>query len=1119
MKNLIIILLFLPLVSLAQKPRLVIRSGIQNIAMMVSISPDNKLGLTVDKKQELILWELGSGRQLQNFQNIQAADFGPDNKSIDVVTSNLTFRTIDYSGKVIYESPVKSRPNIEPMSYSYYRKSGYYLENGLIYSREKGYLCRIVPEHYSIVQHYSEQLNLLAIASDNMVQLCMVPSGEIVKTIKTNLVNQFKTIEQIKFTQVSPDGKYLLAGNNFSLEILDIASGDSIYGYALPVNLRDYMKMDRAFIDNASFSPDSKKLLILGAEVIKMVDIVSRRELWSHPQKEIPIQGPYENQRGLIHFSDDGDKALIGYKTKFLYLHSDDGAIISRLIGVSKSLTKYHQLRENLNALFLEQGDNLISWNLASGAVQKTTTVEQPLSMYPVQISSNGTTFYRFWQEISGQSGKTTELESVGDINNYDARNISLSFDDKYLLHIGDYNKKDYLNSMNMDQLIVADLSTKKIKWRKSEYNIATFAHHSNVVAAASTWYSFKKSIYLFNGVTGDSLRAIPVDENLNNTNKLYFSPNDTYLTLDLAGEKSRIQPEDSQLLINVASGVVTRISKQLPNGKYFVFLAFSPDEKYIIAKEWFNPREENFNNGDLFFYDMLQQKWDLNKTIKTNEKNDIISVSVTKDNRFMFTNTEISNVRLWDLDSKALKASLYPFSSSGEWAVVTPEGRFDASSEAQNEIYFVKGINTFPLEILYETYYTPRLLPRILAGEQLAPIDADFDNLHKAPIAKISYEQKARNLFVDDEGSLTYDNISGVAEITVNATSEDDKISEIRLFHNGKIVNLATRGLFVTDDATGTEAKKYTINLLPGHNSFRAIALNSQRTESKPDEITVNFKADTKPVTNLPNKTAGNGIIDAVDRNATLHLVVVGINQYQNKSMVLNYALADATSFKDELEKDAKSIIANIKTYFIADNEATKAGFENALNAVKQYAKLQDIFIFYYAGHGVIGKDKEFYLVPNDVSDLKNVQSELEQKGIPAKLLQEYAVDIAAQKQLFILDACQSAGAFNEMLSSDGDKQKSIAVVSRTTGTHWIAASGAQQFANEFASLGHGVFTYVMLGALKGSAASNKMITVNGLKNYLQNEVPEMMKKYSGTLQYPASYGFGNDFPVEVIK
>jgi hypothetical protein len=57
------------------------------------------------------------------------------------------------------------------------------------------------------------------------------------------------------------------------------------------------------------------------------------------------------------------------------------------------------------------------------------------------------------------------------------------------------------------------------------------------------------------------------------------------------------------------------------------------------------------------------------------------------------------------------------------------------------------------------------------------------------------------------------------------------------------------------------------------------------------------------------------------------------------------------------------------------------------------------------------------------------------------------------------------------------------------------------------------------LLNALKGGAAANKQITVNGLKNYLQQGVPELMKKYSGTLQYPASYGFGNDFPVEIVK
>jgi len=248
--------------------------------------------------------------------------------------------------------------------------------------------------------------------------------------------------------------------------------------------------------------------------------------------------------------------------------------------------------------------------------------------------------------------------------------------------------------------------------------------------------------------------------------------------------------------------------------------------------------------------------------------------------------------------------------------------------------------------------------------------------------------------------------------------------------------------------------------------------------------------------------------------------LVVVGINLYKNPKMSLNYALADATAFKDEVEKDAKTVIASVQTYFVTDGAADKTGILKALQQVQQNAKPQDVFVFYYAGHGVIAEgNKEFYLVPNDVTDLHNVDEALKEHGIAAKHLQQYAVNIQAQKQLFILDACQSAGAFAEMLSADGNQQKNIALVARSTGTHWMAASGAQQFANEFSTLGHGAFTYVLLQALKGEAASNKMITVDGLKDYMQTGVPALMKKYNGSQQTPASYGFGNDFPVEILK
>jgi hypothetical protein len=393
--------------------------------------------------------------------------------------------------------------------------------------------------------------------------------------------------------------------------------------------------------------------------------------------------------------------------------------------------------------------------------------------------------------------------------------------------------------------------------------------------------------------------------------------------------------------------------------------------------------------------------------------------------------------------------------------------------------------------------------------------------DLRNAPEVKISYAAIQRNLIVEDDKPI-YQNTTGEAEITVTAKAPDDGIDEIRLFHNGKIVNLVTRNLIVDDDSKPKSAtKKYSISLLPGQNSIRAVALNTQRTESKPDEIMVYFNRENNSANSPSNSNpVSSEYIAEIDKSATLHLIVVGINKYQNSAMSLNYALADATTFRQEFEKDARTIVADVKTYFIADDDANKAGITQAFETVAKNAKQQDVFVFYYAGHGVINKNNnEFYLVPNDITDLKNVSETLVQKGIAANLLQEYATKIAAQKQLFILDACQSAGAFQAMITETSNKQKSIAVVARTTGTHWIAASGAQQFANEFSQLGHGAFTYVLLEALKGSATVEKMITVNGLKNYLQLGVPELMKKYNGTLQYPASYGFGNDFPVEVMN
>ena len=490
-----------------------------------------------------------------------------------------------------------------------------------------------------------------------------------------------------------------------------------------------------------------------------------------------------------------------------------------------------------------------------------------------------------------------------------------------------------------------------------------------------------------------------------------------------------------------------------------------------------------------------------------------VSNISFTQNDSILYTINADKTMNAYNAITGKFYGTLYVFENSTDWVFVGDDGRFDGTDNGMKKLYYLNGRETINLDKLYEKYYTPNLFVRLTSGESFEPIPEI--NIKPKPSSKILYAEKQRNLEVEDD-LQSYSNTTGVAEINIVATAPEDKVDEIRLFHNGKVVNLATRGLFVTDN-DGSDSKKYTVNLLPGNNSFRAIALNSQRTESDADEIIVSYSANGNQPILKPVQNNNTVIISPIDKNATMYLMVVGINAYTNKINPLSYALPDATAFKEELEKDAKSILAGVKTYFITDAKANRAGIINAFNEIKKDAKPQDVFVFYYAGHGYISPvNKEFYLVSADVADggeslLKN--------GIPAKELQQYAVDIQAQKQLFILDACQSAGAFGAMLQHDGEQQKSLAVVARSTGTHWMAASGSTETAKEFGELGHGAFTYVLLQALKGQAAANKMITVNGMKTFLQVQVPELVKKYGSNNQYPASYGFGNDFPVEMLK
>ena len=232
---------------------------------------------------------------------------------------------------------------------------------------------------------------------------------------------------------------------------------------------------------------------------------------------------------------------------------------------------------------------------------------------------------------------------------------------------------------------------------------------------------------------------------------------------------------------------------------------------------------------------------------------------------------------------------------------------------------------------------------------------------------------------------------------------------------------------------------------------------------------------------------------------------------------MTLNYAKPDAESFGMVLNEKG-SLFKNVELHSLYDGEASRINILKKLEELSAKIHQEDVFIFYYAGHGSM-VDNQFFFIPSESSRLYDI-SALQREAIEASVLQEKLKNIKALKQLIVMDACQS-GASVELLATRGAaEEKAIAQLSRSAGIHVMASAGSEQFATEFTELGHGLFTYLLIKALQGDAdgaPKDGKVTIYELKSYLDDQVPEMTQKMKGKPQYPYTFSRGQDFPIVI--
>ncbi len=442
---------------------------------------------------------------------------------------------------------------------------------------------------------------------------------------------------------------------------------------------------------------------------------------------------------------------------------------------------------------------------------------------------------------------------------------------------------------------------------------------------------------------------------------------------------------------------------------------------------------------------------------------------------------------RVWDRPTKAEVVKL--ISTDTGWTVINETGQFDGSVEGFEAVQWQVEEEPYDLEQFTESYYEPGLLTRAVAREPIpvADLPSITNGIKLPPQVQI----------LSPKGGI--DTEEEVVEVAVSATDQGGGVEEIRVFHNGKRIDESVSRTAVYRKAEQAEQHVKTINLqlVPGENVIQAVGVSEDRIESKPVRVALTLRAP--------------------ERSATIHVLTIGVNEYRNPALNLNYGVPDATAINDFFVATSKGLFKDVRNYTLYNENATRDGIMAQFALLADTAP-EDVVIVYFAGHGET-IDDGWYFLPHELV-YPEKEEEIRGKGLSSAVIQAEIQKIGAQKVLLLMDACKSGAA---LISFRGfEERKALRQLARSSGIHVVAAAGKDQFAAEVEELGHGVFTYAILEGLSGGAdgtPNDGVVTIRELLSFVESELPEISMKHKSQAQFPVVDSRGQNFPLVALS
>jgi hypothetical protein len=486
-------------------------------------------------------------------------------------------------------------------------------------------------------------------------------------------------------------------------------------------------------------------------------------------------------------------------------------------------------------------------------------------------------------------------------------------------------------------------------------------------------------------------------------------------------------------------------------------------------------------------------------------------------------------------------------FGRRGGWMYSANDGRFDTGrfGETAAAVWLMPDdpLRPLPPEIFMRDYYEPNLLGRLLAcheaeakGSNPTACTQAFKPVRSLTLLnRIQPDVQIVSVRKDPERHdtvLVEVEASGRKDPSQPNGKTSTGVYDVRLFRNGQLVGQwpepPAEGLPVDDVAAWREVSQvatadsratrvFPVQLAAGDAGTKVVFTTYGFNEDRVKSATVTDDSYTVPQDiTVPAKPRA-------------YVIAVGINEYENRALRLNFAVADAEAIQVGLEgiqgyevvsvllasdyarkegvrqisavdHATKENIRDVLGLLAGKGEEERAQLKKVLGpVVDKLAKAtpDDIVVLAVSSHGHTEQGR-FYILPSDSgSDLTKLE-----KLISSEELTAWLREVDAGEMTMIVDACHSAAGVPAGFKPGPMGDRGLGQLAYDKGMRILAATQADDVALESGSLGQGLLTYALVreglalgenGKAKADTDGQDGVTMKEWLSYAEKRVPSL--------------------------